>query len=101
MELGKWQKLRQMISSSVGNDEHYSYWRRIWQPTPVFLPGEPQGRGEPGGLLSLGSHRVRHNISLVVQWLRVHLPAQRTQVQSLFQEDPKGHGETEPTCYSY
>ena len=71
------------------------------QPTPVFLPGEPQGRGEPGGLLSLGSHRVRHNISLVVQWLRVHLPAQRTQVQSLFQEDPKGHGETEPTCYSY
>ena len=20
------------------------YWRRKWQPTPVFLPGEPQGR---------------------------------------------------------
>ena len=20
------------------------YWRRQWQPTPVFLPGEPQGR---------------------------------------------------------
>ena len=20
-------------------------WRRKWQPTPVFLPGEPQGRG--------------------------------------------------------
>ena len=19
-------------------------WRRKWQPTPVFLPGEPQGR---------------------------------------------------------
>ena len=27
--------------------------------------------------------------------------AQRTQVQSLFQEDPKGQGETGPTCYSY
>ena len=22
-----------------------SYWRRKWQPTPVFLPGESQGRG--------------------------------------------------------
>ena len=21
------------------------YWRRKWQPTPVFLPGESQGRG--------------------------------------------------------
>ena len=21
------------------------YWRRQWQPTPVFLPGESQGRG--------------------------------------------------------
>ena len=20
-------------------------WRRQWQPTPVFLPGKPQGRG--------------------------------------------------------
>ena len=32
-------------------------WRRKWQPTPVFLPGESQGR-EPGGLPSMGSHRV-------------------------------------------
>ena len=21
------------------------YWRRKWQPTPVFLPGESRGRG--------------------------------------------------------
>ena len=21
------------------------FWRRKWQPTPVFLPGESQGRG--------------------------------------------------------
>ena len=27
----------------------------------VFLPGESQGRGEPGGLPSMGSHRVGHN----------------------------------------
>jgi len=31
------------------------------QPTPVFLPGEPQGRTEePGGLLFMGSHRIGH-----------------------------------------
>ena len=26
---------------------HYSFihWRRKWQPTPVFLPGESQGQG--------------------------------------------------------
>ena len=31
------------------------HWRRKWQPTPVFLPGESQGRGEPSGLPSMGS----------------------------------------------
>ena len=25
------------------------HWRRKWQPTPVFLPGESQGRGSPVG----------------------------------------------------
>ena len=25
-------------------------WRRKWQPTPVFLPGESHGQEEPGGL---------------------------------------------------
>ena len=24
-------------------------WRRKWQPTPVFLPGESQGRGSLAG----------------------------------------------------
>ena len=78
-------------------------WRRTWQPTPVFLPGESHGQrslvgyspwdhwksdtteqlhfhfslscigegngniipgtGEPGGLPSLGSHRVGHDWS--------------------------------------
>ena len=23
----------------------FMHWRRIWQPTPVFLPGESQGPG--------------------------------------------------------
>jgi len=35
-------------------------WRRKWQPIPVFLPGETHGE-EPGGLHSMGSHRVGHD----------------------------------------
>ena len=27
--------------------------RRKWQPTPVFLPGEPHGKEKPGGLQSM------------------------------------------------
>ena len=41
----------------------FMHWRRKWQPTPVFLPGESQGRGGPGGLPSRGSHRVGHDWS--------------------------------------
>ena len=27
----------------------FMHWRRQWQPTPVFLPGESQGRGSLAG----------------------------------------------------
>ena len=29
-------------------------WRRTWQPTPVFLPGESPWTEEPGRLQSIG-----------------------------------------------
>ena len=38
----------------------FMLWRRKWQPTPVFLPGESQGQR---GLPSMGLHRVRHDWS--------------------------------------
>ena len=40
----------------------FMHWRRQWQPTRVFLPGESQGR-EPGGPPSLGLPRVGHDWS--------------------------------------
>ena len=40
----------------------FMHWRRKWQPTPVFLPGESQGQRSLVGS-SMGSHRVRHNWS--------------------------------------
>ena len=36
-------------------------WRRAWQPTPVFLPGESPWTEEPGWLQFMGSQRVGHN----------------------------------------
>ena len=39
--------------------------------------------------------------SLVVQWLRILLPMQRTQVRSLFQEDSTGHRTTKPVHHNY
>ena len=57
-------RLCSMGSLRVGHDRATSrsrftfmHWRRQWQPTPVFFPGESQGQ-EPGGLPSMGSHRV-------------------------------------------
>ena len=32
-------------------------WRRAWQPTPVFLPGESPGTDEPGGGYSPWGHK--------------------------------------------
>ena len=60
-------RLQSMGSLGVGHDRETSlslftfmHWRRKWQPTPVFLPENP-GDGEPGGLLSIGSHRVGYD----------------------------------------
>ena len=38
-----------------------SHWRRAWQSTPVFLPGESPWTEHPGVLQSMGSQRVEHN----------------------------------------
>ena len=48
----EWPTLMSMGSQRVGHNwatslslVTFMYWRRKWQPTPVFLPGESQGRG--------------------------------------------------------
>ena len=41
-------------------------WRRAWQPTPVFLPGESPWRKETGGLQSMGSQHIRKHYKLIV-----------------------------------
>ena len=36
-------------------------WRRAWQPTPIFLPGESPQTEEFGWPQSLGLHQVRQD----------------------------------------
>ena len=36
-------------------------WRRIWQPTPVFLPGESHGQRSLAGYSPQGQKEFRHN----------------------------------------
>ena len=44
-------------------------WRKNWQPTPVFLPGEPHGQRSLVGYSPWGSQRVRQNWS---DWPQQH-----------------------------
>ena len=60
-------RLQSVGSRRVGHDWvtslslfTFMHWRRKWQPNPVFLPGESQGR-EPARLPSMGSHGVGHD----------------------------------------
>ena len=62
-------RLQSMGSLGVGHDWATSlslftfmHWRRKWQPTPVFLPGESQGRGSLVGC-HLWGRRVGHDWS--------------------------------------
>ena len=41
---------------------HFLHWRRKWQPTSVFLPGESQGRGS-----LVGCHLWGHTKSDVTE----------------------------------
>ena len=47
MDRGAWQAAVHVVVESRTrlSDFTFMYWRRKWQPTPVFLPGESQGRG--------------------------------------------------------
>ena len=49
-------------------------WRRKWQPTPVFLPGKSHGQRSlvAGGLQSMGSKRVGHNLAIKQQCYLIH-----------------------------
>ena len=65
-EPGRLQSMGSLAKSRTGLSDftftfHFHALEKEMQPTPVFLPGESQGRWSLGGLPSLGSHRVGHD----------------------------------------
>ena len=71
-------RLQSMGSLRVGHDWATSlslftfrHWRRKWQPTPVFLPGESQGRGSLVGCRLWGRSRMRLKwLSVISEWVQ-------------------------------
>ena len=47
------------------------------------------------------SQKLIVGTSLVAQWLRIHLPMQRTWVQALVREDTTCHRATKPVHHNY
>ena len=54
MDRGAWWAAVHGITKSRTRLKDFTFtsmhWRRTWQPTLVFLPGESPGTREPGGL---------------------------------------------------
>ena len=53
-----------MRACSLGQED--LHWRRKWQPTPVFLPGESHGQRSLAAYSPWGLKRVRHD------WVHIH-----------------------------
>ena len=66
-------------------------WRRPWQPTPVFLPGESQQTEEPGGQQSMGLQRVRHDWGDLAS---MHMVTQETAYRYVQRGGCRGHNMT-------
>ena len=50
------------------SDFTFMHWRRKWQPTPVFLPGESQGQGSLMGCCLWGRTESDTTEAAAVEW---------------------------------
>ena len=66
-------------------------WRRKWQPTPAFLPGESHGQRSLVGCSPWG-HRVRHNWATTRPSLCKMIPWRRQWHQYSYLENPRDRG---------
>ena len=66
-------------------------WRRKWQPTPVFLPGESHGWRSLVGYSPRGHKEsdTTEQLHLAIQWLRLCLPVLVRELRSCIPHDQK------------
>ena len=103
----KWNKLK-MGQRPIHKTQHYKDSRRQrrrksgW-PCVLneFLNTTPKAWPMKEKLDKLDCIKTKIRASLVVQWLRIRLPVQGTQVGALVWEDPTCHGATKPVCHNY
>ena len=77
----------------VGSTEH-GHQGLIWGDS-LHISSGPSPRAATLGYKDITG------ASLVVQWIRIRLPMQRTWVWALVQEDPTCHGATKPVRHNY
>ena len=63
---------------------HFMHWRREWQPTPVFLPGESQGWGSLMGCRLWG--RTESDTTEATQQQQ-----QQTTIRAVIESDENPH----------
>ena len=68
----------------------FMHWRRKWQPTPVFLPGESKEQGSLVGCRLWGRTEsdTTEDRTLAAQMVKLLPVIRETRVQPLGQEDP-------------
>ena len=79
-------------------------WKTVWHFLKKLKIEQPYDPARPLLGIYLDKtiiHKEMWLASLVVQWLRIHLPMQGTQVRSLVQEDLTCHGATKPMRHNY
>ena len=92
--------------------EYYSAIKKVWNnaiSSNMDGPGDyhikwsksDRERQIPYDITYMWNLKCDTGTSLVAQWLRICLPIQGTQVQSLVREDPTCHGATKPVCRNY
>ena len=76
------------------NDNENTTTQNLWDAAKAVLRGK---------LIAIQSYLKKQEtgVSLVVQWLRISLPMQGTQVQALVQEDPTCCRATKPERHNY
>ena len=90
-----------LFQGGASTDETVAHTRADWSKKALCPPGVKAWCKPVWQLMELCFFLKKQRTSLVVQWLRVVLSMQVTQVRSLAREDPTGLWATEPEGHNY